>query len=107
MAGRKHRPRGHIETRSNGTFRAIVYAGVDPLTGKERYLRKSAKTHAQAEIELTKLQSQVDEQRHPRSAITIGQVVEKWLEVTQLEDTTRQRYQGLIRLYIGPTFSLM
>jgi integrase len=71
MAGRKHRPRGHIETRPNGTFRAIVYAGVDPLTGKERYLCKSAK-HAQAEIELTKLQSQVDEQRHPPSAITIG-----------------------------------
>ena len=72
MAGRKHRPRGHIETRPNGTFRAIVYAGVDPLTRKERYLRKSAKTHAQAEIELTKLQSQVDEQRHPRSAELIG-----------------------------------
>jgi hypothetical protein len=84
-----------------------VYAGVDPLTGKERYLRKSAKTHAQAEIELTRLQSQVDEQRHPRSAITVGQVVEKWLEVTELEDTTRQRYKGLIRLYIGPTFGLM
>jgi hypothetical protein len=107
MAGRKHRPRGHIETRPNGTFRAIVYAGVDPLTRKERYLRKSAKTHAQAQIELTKLQSQVDEQRHPCSAITIGQVVEKWLEVTELEDTTRQRYKGLIRLYIGPTFGLM
>lgn len=107
MAGRKHRPRGHIESRTNGTFRAIVYAGVDPLTRKERYLRKSAKTHAQAEIELTKLQSQVDEQRHPRSAITVGQVVEKWLEVTELEDTTRQRYKGLIQLYIGPTFGLM
>jgi integrase len=84
-----------------------VYAGVDPLTGKEHYLRKSARTHAQAEIELTKLQSQVDEQRHPRSTITVDQIIEKWLDVTELEDTTRQRYQGLIRLYIGPTFGSM
>ncbi|MDQ4102727.1 MAG: tyrosine-type recombinase/integrase [Actinomycetota bacterium] len=107
MAGRKHRPRGHIETRPNGTFRAVVYAGIDPLTGRERYLRKSARTHAEARMELTKLQSQVDEQRHPRSAITVDQVIEKWLDVTELEDTTRQRYQGLIRLYISPIFGSM
>lgn len=39
-----------------------------------------------------------------RSAITVGQIVEKWLDVAEVEDTTRQRYRykGLIRLYIGP-----
>ncbi len=104
MAGRRRRPRGHIEDRPNGTFRAIVYAGVDPLTGKQRYLRKTTRTHQEAEIELTRLLGQVDEQRHPRSAITVSQVVEKWLDVAELEDTTRQRYEGLVRLYIGPTF---
>jgi len=107
MARRQRRPRGHIETRANGAFRAVVYAGVDPLTGKERYLKKSAPTHEQAQVELTKLQAQVDEQRHPRSAVSMGQVIEKWLEVTELQDSTRERYLGLIRRYIVPTFGSM
>ena len=104
MAGRQHRPRGHIEERSNGTYRAVVYAGIDPLTSKPRYLKKTAPTHAEAAVELTRLQNQVDEQRHPRSGITVGQVIEKWLDVAELEDTTRERYDGLIRLHIAPTF---
>src|ERR671917_1512595 len=107
MAHRRRRPRGHIETRANGARRAVVYAGVDPLTGKERYLKKSAPTHEQAQVELTKLQAQVDEQRHPRSAVSVGQVIEKWLEVTELQDSTRERYLGLIRRYIVPTFGSM
>jgi integrase len=107
MPARQRRPRGHIETRPNGTFRASVYAGIDPLTGKERYLRASAKTYRDAKRELTKLQTQVDDQRHPRTAATVGYVIDRWLEVTQLEDTTRQRYEGLIRRYIRPTFGSM
>ena len=107
MAGRQHRPRGHIEERSNGTYRAVVYAGIDPLTSKPRYLKKTAPTHAEAAVELTRLQNQVDEQRHPRSGITVGQVIEKWLDVAELEDTTRERYDGLIRLHIAPTFGDM
>lgn len=107
MAARRRRPRGHIEARPNGTFRAIVYAGIDPLTGKQRYLRKTVGTYPQAEIELTKLLGQVDEQRQPRSAIAVGQLVEKWLDVSELEDTTRQRYEGLVRLYIRPTFGAL
>jgi hypothetical protein len=80
---------------------------VDPLTGKERYLRRSAKTYAQAEIELTQLLVQVDEQRHPRSAVTVGKVFDKWLEVAYLEATARQRYERLIRPYIAPTLGTM
>ena len=33
MPPRRHRQRGHIETPPSGRFRAIVYAGIDPLTG--------------------------------------------------------------------------
>jgi integrase len=107
MSPRKRRPRGHVEARPNGTFRAIVYAGVDPLTGKERYLKRSTKTRAEADVALTRLQAQVDDQQQPRSNITVGHVVEKWLDVAELEATTRQRYEGLVRLYIGPTFGTM
>jgi hypothetical protein len=30
MAGRRRRPRGHIEQLPSGSFRAKVYAGIDP-----------------------------------------------------------------------------
>ena len=53
---------------------------------------------------LTRLQAQVDEDRHPKSGITVGQAVTQWLDVVDLEDTTRERYQDLIRIYIAPTF---
>ena len=37
----------------------------------------------------------------------MGALIDKWLDVSELEDTTRQRYEGLIRLYIRPTFRSM
>jgi hypothetical protein len=40
MATARRRTRGYIEDRperAKGRFRAVVYAGVDPLTGKSRY----------------------------------------------------------------------
>jgi integrase len=102
MAPRKRRPRGYIEELPSGSFRAVVYAGVDPLTGKPQYLRETAKRYPDAEIALTKLVGQVDEDRHPKTAITVGRAVAQWLEIATLEDTTRERYEDLIRLYITP-----
>lgn len=102
MPPRKHRPRGLIEELPSGSFRARVYAGVDPLTRKTRYLRETHKTYAAAEMALTRLQSQVDEDRHPRGDLTVRQAVVQWLEVADLADTTRERYDDLIRLHILP-----
>ncbi|HEX8858740.1 MAG TPA: hypothetical protein VGC06_06525 [Actinomycetes bacterium] len=41
----KRRRRGHIQLRSNGTFRAYVYAGRDPITKKKRYLSETVQTY--------------------------------------------------------------
>jgi integrase len=103
MAGRTHRRRGHVEERPNGSFRAVVYAGTDPLTRKPRYLKETAPTWDAAEAALARLLHQVDERRHPRSSVTVGQIIENWLEVTRHEDSTRERYEELIRIYIRPT----
>ena len=46
----------------------------------------------------------MDEDRHPKSAVTLGPAVAQWLEVAKLEDTTCERDEDLIRIYIGPTF---
>ena len=37
-----------------------------------------------------------------QAKITVKQDVEQWLEVAELEDTTSERYDDLIRLYILP-----
>jgi integrase len=107
MAGPPSRSRGHIETLPSGSFRARVYAGIDPLTGKRRYLVETATSKEAAKRALTKLQRQVDEDRHPKTAITVRQAITQWLEVVELEDTTRERYDDLIRLYIVPTLGDM
>jgi integrase len=107
MPSRRRRTRGHIRELPSGSFQAIVYAGKDPLTGKERYERQTAKTYQAAEIALTKLQARVDEDRQPKSNLTVRQAIEQWLEVARLEDTTRDRYEDLIRIYIGPTLGSM
>ena len=103
----RRRQRGHIRTLPSGNFQAIVYAGTDPLAGKERYLRETAATYGAAEQALTRLQGQVDEDRHPKTAITVRQAITQWLDVAELEDTTRERYDDLIRLYILPPLGNM
>jgi integrase len=37
----------------------------------------------------------------------VGEAIAKWLEVVELEDTTRERYDDLIRLYVLPTFGAL
>jgi integrase len=107
MPPRKRRPRGHIAKLPSGSWRAVVYAGTDPLTGQQRQLRVTAKTYEAAKIALTKLQREVDQDQHPKTNITVRQAITQWLDVAELEDTTRERYDDLIRLYIVPTLGNM
>ena len=101
------RRRGYIEELPSGRYRAVVYAGVDPLTSRRRNLTETTDTSEHAEKALARIHQQLDENRHPKSAITVSEVIERWLEVAELEETTRDRYEDLIRLYILPTFGAM
>jgi integrase len=51
-------PAGHIERLPSGSWRVKVYAGTDPLTGREIRLRKTCKTEPAAQIELGELLEQ-------------------------------------------------
>lgn len=62
----KRRNPGTVERRGN-SLRVKVYAGIDPLTGKELYLRESTTDEAEADRILNRLLSQVDEQRSART----------------------------------------
>jgi integrase len=92
MSPRRRRARGHIEELRWGSYRAVVCAGIN----------QTASSYAQAKVALTKLQRDVDEDAHPKTKLTIGQAI--WLDVAEHEDTTRERYNDLIRLYVVPTF---
>jgi len=107
MPPRRRRPRGHIEKLPSGSFRARVYAGLDPLTLRRRYILETAPTYEAAAKAATRLQGQVDEDKHPKANISVRQAIEQWLEVVVLEDTTRERYEDLIRLYVMPTFGTL
>lgn len=99
---RDQRQRGQIRQRG-GTFLVTVYAGQDPLTGKRLYLNGTADTAARAKKLLTKLCTQVDEQRHARTRIPMREVLDSWLRTHEAETTTLDGYRGYIERTIQPT----
>jgi hypothetical protein len=101
---RRRRPRGHVEQLPSGSYRARVYAGTDPLTRRARYVKETAATFTEAQKAMARLQRQVDEDQHPKTDITVRQAIEQWLDVAELAETTRERYDDLIRLYVLPVF---
>jgi integrase len=50
----------------------------------------------------TRLIGQVDEQRHPRTRATVNQLMDRYLDVLDVEVTTRARYEVAIRLHVRP-----
>jgi integrase len=93
--------RGHVRKRGE-SYQAIVYAGIDPVTKRQRYLRQTAHTPKEAERALTRLLGQVDEQRTPNTSATVGYLLDRWLELAQLELTTRDTYQAYLRRHVRP-----
>jgi integrase len=65
-------PAGHIERLPSGSWRVKVYAGTDPLTGREIRLRRTCKTERAAQIELGKLLEQADADRQPETDTTVA-----------------------------------
>ena len=81
-------PAGHIERLPSGSWRVKVYAGIDPLTGREIRLRRTCKTERAAQIELGKLLEQVD----PRQQVFFFKI---------LKETSPDSLQHFAPLYYG------
>ncbi|WP_181871514.1 tyrosine-type recombinase/integrase [Sphaerisporangium album] len=96
------RAKGHIESLPSGSFRVKVYAGLDPTTGKERRYRKTVKTEVEALETLAKLLRDVEAEREPQEAATLDYVLTRYLEVADLEVSTREAHEGYIRRTIRP-----
>ncbi|WP_405916847.1 hypothetical protein [Streptomyces sp. NBC_00728] len=99
----KRRQRGSIRPNGAG-FQVRVYAGRDPLTKKDIYLHEQAETETGAEKARTKLLHQVDENRHPKTQVTMSFLLDRWLGVAELDETSYERAEGIIRNYLKPTF---
>jgi integrase/DNA-binding transcriptional regulator YhcF (GntR family) len=102
----KRRQRGEIETLPSGSLRVKVYAGNDPLSGRRHFLSETIpagpKAVAEAEKARTRLLNQVDEQRNPRTKATVNQLMDRYLDLLDVEVTTRTSYEGYIRNHIRP-----
>jgi integrase len=107
-SGARHRERGGIDQLPSGAYRVRVYAGADPLTGRRNYLTEvvpaGPRAAAEAEKARTRLLSQVDERRNPRTRATVDKLLDRYLEVVELEETTRRTYEGYIERHIRPAF---
>ncbi len=95
------RNRGHIRRRGK-SFQVFVYAGVDPLTGKEIRLSASTTDEGGAKKLLTRMLAEVDENRNARTKATLGAALDAWLRVHQAEESTLRSYTRYARRYIRP-----
>lgn len=98
---------GNIEERG-GSLRVRLYAGQDPVTGRQSYLRATvpgtdAAAWRKARNKLTEFQAQVLKQRQPASSVAFSTAIDEWLRVSEVEDSTRAAYVNYIERYIRPT----
>ena len=94
--------KGHIEQLPSGAFRVRVYAGIDPVTGKERRLKETCPDEAAAAAALGRLLKQAQSQQVPDRDATFGLVLDKYLEVTDLAESTLATHESYIRRIIRP-----
>jgi hypothetical protein len=79
-----------------------VYAGIDPLTGREIRLRRTCKTERAAQIELGKLLAMAQAGRQPDSAVTVAQLLDQYVLTVGWDVSTRVSNLGYIRRTIKP-----
>jgi integrase len=92
------RRRGSIRERG-GSLQVRVYAGQDPVTGRDRCLSRTIKgtdraARKRAEKAMTQLQADVDKQRVPETSVPLAHALDEWLRTVEIEETTRRTYVG-------------
>ncbi|TWP45813.1 site-specific integrase [Lentzea tibetensis] len=102
----ERRTRGSIRARGN-SLQVRVFAGKDPVTGKDVYITESVKgtdkaAYKAADKVQTRLLAQVDAQRAASTIVTFSYAVDEWLRTSDLEDSTRDGYVGYIERTIRP-----
>jgi len=85
-----------------------VYAGKDPITGKQTYLRGETRRHRRdAEADAERLVAAVEAERHPDQHATVGHLLDRWAEVVDHELSTATTTAGYIRRTLRPALGDM
>lgn len=96
-----------MRERSAGHWELAVYAGRDPVTGREKLRRRTfVGGKRAAATELSRLVVEVEGDKRPVSDETIGWLLEQWLDLQSragLSPTTLRTYRGYIRNWLLPT----
>ena len=94
--------RGSVETLKSG-FRARVYAGKDPITGKQTYVRGHVRRDwGEAERDSLRLLSEVEAGSSPDRSATVATLMKAWMEIADHDLTTRDTTAGYVRRVINP-----
>jgi integrase len=100
------RSRGSIKPVAAGGYRVRAYAGYDRVSGKRLYLDETVPPGPRAFKEAgrlrTKLLKHVDDKRNLSTRATVDQMLDRYLEVLDVEPTTRNTYESYIRNHIRP-----
>ena len=98
--------RGSIRRLPSGSLQARVYAGVNPVTGRGRYLAQTVAAGpsalAEAEAVCRRLLDRVRERRHPRAEVTVAELVDRHLALLHAAETTRRSYRQAAGKHIRP-----
>lgn len=97
--------RGTIRKRrgvdGTGRFDCQVLLGVDPATGKTRFISRTVMTKREAQKVLTELLHQAAAGQAGTSAATIETLIERWLAAGgPAGESTRLVYRGYIKLHV-------
>jgi integrase len=100
------RTKGNIEERGD-SLRVRLYAGIDPVTGRQSYLRETIPgtddaAWRKADDKLTEFRAQVLKQRNVASSVPFGKAVDEWMQNSEVVDSTRDGYVNYIERYIRP-----
>ncbi len=99
-------PQGHIRKRGS-SYQIAVPVGRDPVTGRYRYAYDKAPTLHAAEKLRAEMLERIEDGRDPATRATVGELLDRWLELAEIELTTRATYEGYIERVIRPVLGEM
>lgn len=99
-------PQGHIRKRGDH-YEVVVPVGRHPITGRYRYAYETARNLDEAKECREEMVRRIADGREPTVKATVGDLLDKWLAVAEIELTTRVTYEGYIERVIRPVLGGM
>lgn len=95
--------KGHIQKLDDHVWRIYVDVGRDPITGRRRRLTRTVRgTKKAAEAEAARMVGTATDRTVATNAITVGGLLDAWLEHATLAPWTRRTYTSKIEVHVRP-----